>query len=136
MNRPTSLYCTSPFFSLKICGNPASSNSVLCSVASVVSDSATLWNVACQAPLSMGSSRQEYWSELLCPSPGDLPDPGIEPISPGAPALQAGSLPTEPPGSPLSESTSPIFPRAFAHGVSRCHTSVIPADNNFFIIIC
>ena len=56
---------------------------------------ATPWTVACQAPLSMRFSRQEYWSELPCTSPGDLPDPGIEPRSP---ALQAYSLPSEPPG--------------------------------------
>ena len=53
----------------------------------------TPWTVAHQAPLSMGFSRQEYWSGLPFPSPGDLPDPGIEPRSP---ALQADSLPTEP----------------------------------------
>ena len=41
----------------------------------------TLWTVVCQAHLSMGVSRQEYWSGLPCPSPGDLPDPGIEPTS-------------------------------------------------------
>ena len=41
--------------------------------------SVTLWTVACQAPLSMGFSRQEYWSGLPFPFPGDLPDPGIEP---------------------------------------------------------
>ena len=40
-----------------------------------------LWTVACQAPLSMGFSRQEYWNELPCPPPGDLPDPGMEPAS-------------------------------------------------------
>ena len=51
---------------------------------------ATLWTVGCQAPLSMGFSRQEYWSGFLCPPPGDLPDPGIEPTSP---ASQADSLP-------------------------------------------
>ena len=50
---------------------------------------ATLWTVVCQAPLSVRSSRQEYWSRLSCPPPGDLPDPGIELTSP---ALQAGSL--------------------------------------------
>ena len=50
---------------------------------------ATPWTVACQAPLSMGFPRQEYWSALLFPSPGDLPKPGIEPMSP---ALQADSL--------------------------------------------
>ena len=52
----------------------------------------TPWTVAWQTSLSMGFSRQEYWSELLFPSPGDLPNPGIEP---GSPALQADSLPTE-----------------------------------------
>ena len=50
------------------------------------------WAVACQTPMSMGFSRQEYWSWLPFPSPGDLPDPGTEP---GSPALQANSLPTE-----------------------------------------
>ena len=55
----------------------------------------TPWTVARQAPLAIEFSRQEYWSGLLCPSPGDLPDPGIEP---GSPALQADSLPAEPPG--------------------------------------
>ena len=54
----------------------------------------TPWTVARQAPLSMGSSRQEYWSGLPFPSPGDLPSAGIEPESP---ALQADSLPSEPP---------------------------------------
>ena len=57
----------------------------------------TQWTVACQTFLSMGFSRQEYWSGLPFPSPGDLSDPGIEP---GAPALQAGSLPTELQGKP------------------------------------
>ena len=42
----------------------------------------TLWTVACQSPLSLGFSRQEYWSGLPFPLPGDLPDPGIEPLSP------------------------------------------------------
>ena len=58
---------------------------------------ATLWTVAYQAPLSMGFSRQEYWSGLPCPVPGDLPYPGIKPMSPGSPVFQAGSLPTEAP---------------------------------------
>ena len=57
----------------------------------------TPWTVARQAPLSMGSSRQEYWSGLAFHSPGDLPDPGIEP-EPSS--LQADSLPSEPPGKP------------------------------------
>ena len=56
---------------------------------------ATLWTVAYQAPPSVGFSRQEYWSGLPFPSPGDLLNPGIEP---GSPALQADVLPSEPPG--------------------------------------
>ena len=48
--------------------------------------------VAHQAPLSVGFSRQEYWSGLPCPPPGDLPDPGTEPMSSLAPALQVDSL--------------------------------------------
>jgi len=55
----------------------------------------TLWTVAHQAPLSMAFSRQEHWSGLPFPSLGDLPDPGIELKFP---ALQAESLPSEPPG--------------------------------------
>ena len=58
---------------------------------------ATPWTVAHQAPLSMGFSRQEYWSGLPFPSPGDLPNPGIETR---APALQVDSLPTELQGKP------------------------------------
>ena len=57
----------------------------------------TPWTVAYQAPLSMGFSRQEYWSGLPFPSPGDLPDPGMEPR---ASALQADALPSEPLGKP------------------------------------
>ena len=53
---------------------------------SVVSDSATPWTAAHQAPLSMGFPRQEYWSGLPFPPPGDLPDPGIEPVSLASPA--------------------------------------------------
>ena len=60
----------------------------------------TPWTVAHQAPLSMGFPRQEYWSELPFPSPGDLPDPGIEPASP---ALASGFSTIEPPGKPLSK---------------------------------
>ena len=60
---------------------------------------ATPWTAAYQAPLSMGFSRQECWSALPFPSPGDLPDPGIEP---GSPALRADALLSEPPGKPKS----------------------------------
>ena len=65
---------------------------------------ATRWTVARQAPLSMGSSRQDYWSGLPCPPPGDLPHPGIKPTSP---TLQAHSLSSESPGK-SSQSGSPL----------------------------
>ena len=71
----------------------ASSEGLLLLSCSVVSNSfATPWTVACQAPLSMGFSKQEYWRGLPFPSPGDLPCLGIEPRSP---ALQADALLTE-----------------------------------------
>ena len=66
---------------------------------SIVFDSATPWSIACQAPLSMEFSGQEYWSASPFLSPRDLPDPGIEPRSP---SLQVDSLPSEPPGKSLS----------------------------------
>ena len=62
---------------------------------------ATPWTVAYQVPPSMGFSRQEYWSGLPFPSPGDLTDPGIKP---GSPAFQADALTSEPPGKPSKES--------------------------------
>ena len=58
----------------------------------------TQWTVASQAPLSMGLSWQEYWTGLPSPSPGDLPDPGTEPISSVAPALAGRFFTTELPG--------------------------------------
>ena len=56
------------------------------------------WTVACQAPLFVGFPRQEYWSELPFPSPGDLPNPGMQPTSPMSYALRVGSLLAEPLG--------------------------------------
>ena len=66
----------------------------------------TPWIVAHQAPLSKEFSRQEYWSGLPFSSPEDLPDPGIKP---GSPALQADSLPSEPPGKQGSQYTNVYF---------------------------
>ena len=66
---------------------------------SVVSDSATLWAVAHHPPLSLGFSRWKYWSRLPLSPPGDLPNPGIEPTSPGSPALQEDSWLLRHPGS-------------------------------------
>ena len=57
-----------------------------------------MMDCSAQAPLSMGFPRKEYWSGLPCPSPGDLPDTGIEP---GSAVLQADSLPSEPPGTSI-----------------------------------
>ena len=59
---------------------------------------ATLWTIACQAPLSLGFSRQEYWSRLPFPPPEYLPNPGIEPMSLPFPALAGGFFITAPPG--------------------------------------
>ena len=60
---------------------------------------ATPWTVTCQAPLSKGFSRQEYWSWLPFPSPGDLPNPGIKP---GSPTWQADDLSSGPPGNSVT----------------------------------
>ena len=76
-------------------GNVGQSLSILLCGGLVIKSCETLCDprtVACQAPLSMEFSRQEYWSGFPFPSPGYLPHPGIEP---GSPALQADSLPTE-----------------------------------------
>ena len=59
------------------------------------------WIIDHQAPLSIGFSRPEYWSGLPFPRPGDLPNPGIEPMSPESHVLTAGFFTTEPPGKPL-----------------------------------
>ena len=72
---------------------------------------ATAWTVAWQALLSMGFSRQEYWSGLPCPSPGDLPDPGIKPTSLVFSALQEDSL-------PLSHQRSPH--KRLSNSKSQC----------------
>ena len=61
----------------------------------------TPWTVACQAPLSMKFSRQEYWNGLPFPPPGDLPDWGIEPVSPAASTLTGRFFTTAPPGKPI-----------------------------------
>ena len=80
----------------------AQTNSTLCSS----------MDLAHQAPLSMGFSRQEYWSGLSFPSPGVLPDPGIEWESLASPALAGGFLTTEPPGKPLVKNCKSKLQRA------------------------
>ena len=83
----------------------------------------TPWAIAYQAPPSMGFSRQEYWSGLPFPSPGDLPDPGIEPRSP---SLQADALPSEPLGKPQKKKESPQIKAVSAKtkGAHRARESV------------
>ena len=92
----------------------------------------TPWTIACQAPLSMGFPRQEYWNGLPFPSPGDLPDPGLESTCPASPALQVGSLSLHhlgncvPPRGPLSPistvNTSSLgFPGGSAGKESACN---------------
>ena len=66
----------------------------------------SLWTVPRQLPLSMGFSRQEYWSGLPCPPPGYLSKTAIKQVTPVSPVLQADSLPAEPLGKPLVDSTN------------------------------
>ena len=84
---------------------------------------ATPWTAACQAPLSMEFSRQEYWRGLPCLPPGDLPNPGIAPSSP---TLQADSLLIEPPGKPCIFCTSP---RPTSHSRVSASRRPQPAGN-------
>ena len=80
---------------------------------------ATLWTAACQAPLSMEFSRQEYWSGLPCPPPGDLPDPEGKPASLTSNLhCQANSLPLAPPGKPMRLANE----IAILHVINRLHT--------------
>ena len=67
----------------------------------VLTDSEITWTITYQTSLSMGFLGQEYWSGLPFHSPGDLPDPGIEPTSPVSPTLQADFLPAELMGKPI-----------------------------------
>ena len=85
---------------------------VVCTLSrSVMSNSLQPHGLLCQAPLSVGFFRQEYSSGLPFPSPGDLPDPGIEP---GSSALQADSSPSAPPGKPPAFSSSSLVGRGLA----------------------
>ena len=93
----------------------------------VMSDSfATLWTVAHQAPLPMGFSRQEYWSGLPFPSPGDLPDPGIETMSP---TLSGRFFTAEPPGKPL-------FTRLLSLSANTTLSSRLPTWLHFSPLHC
>ena len=78
----------------------------------------SLWTGALEAPLSMGFSRQKFWSGLLCLSPEDLPNPGIKPASP---ALQADCLPAEPPGNPPTHTLIHIYFFKFFSNMEKLH---------------
>ena len=87
-----------PFFRSKsVCSSPHLRD-IVCVLSHFSHVFATLWTVAHQAPLSMRFSRQGYWSGLPCPPPGDLPDPGIKPISLLSPALTGRFFTTALPG--------------------------------------
>ena len=77
------------------------SRHLLCCAHSCPTHLVTPWTVACHVSLSMEFSRQEYWTGLPFPTPGDLPDPGIKPVSLASPALAVDSLPLRHLGSPL-----------------------------------
>ena len=91
------------FFNCRIFGIHPDYLNVACMLShfSCVQLSVTLWTVALQAPLSIGLSRQEYWSGLPCPPAGDLPNPGTEPCLLHLFYWQAGSLPLAPPAKPV-----------------------------------
>ena len=76
--------------SMEIPLKTSNKTTMFCAVLSRVQLFATPWTIALQAPLSMGFSRQEYWSVLPFPTPGDLPNPGIEPASLASPVLAGG----------------------------------------------
>ena len=95
---------------------------------SVVSDSVTLWTVARQALLSMGFFRQEYWNGLPFPPPGDLPDPGMKPLSPVSSALQADSLLLRHQGSPKTEIVCEKYKRHITHLVCAWFSSVFSVN--------
>ena len=95
----------------------------------------TLCNVALQFPLSMGFSRQEYWSELPCLLPGDLPDPGIEPAFPAAPALQADCFTAEALGKPFRVIMVRFNSEDLLYSSLCCLPSVYPSTSwNVFLI--
>ena len=89
---------------------------------------ATPWTIAHQTPLSMGFSRQKYWSGLPCPPPGDLPDPRVES---GSPALQADSLPSEPPGKPSVQFSSVVWSCLTLCDPMDCSTPALSITNSW-----
>ena len=115
---------TSTWISLPGCKSPLSPVKSLCAVLSHSTTFCDPKDVARQAPLSMGFSRQEYWSGLPCSPPEDLPNPGIKPRSP---TLQVDSLLSEPPGKPLTPIWKKlIYRHSFYHLNNYLAFSVFP----------
>ena len=100
--------------------------------------SVILWAVAHQAPLSMEFSRQEYWSGLPCPPPGDLPDPGIKPVSLMSPALAAGFFTNSATWeAPKNGPSSQITGKKQAYSISRRDSAEKPTNqgtSTFFLL--
>ena len=86
----------------------------------------TPWTVACQAPLSLEFSRQEYWSGLPFPTPGDLPNPGIEHASLVSPALAGGFFTTVPPGKPQENHLPRFITEQDLMGLSTISSALAP----------
>ena len=91
----------------------------------------TPWTVVCQAPLSMGFFRQEYWSRLSCPPPGDLPNPGIEPTSLMSPALAGRFFTTNTPWEALFAAETLQFGQFDLQAPAPESLSVFPIFNYF-----
>ena len=84
----------------------------------------TPWTVACQAPLSMGFSRQEYWNGLPFPPAGDLPDPGVEPVSP---TLEADFFFFKPSSEPIEDKLPPLTDKLINFGLASVVEPISPA---------
>ena len=115
--RPTHVIDGDLLYSKSIDFNVACMLSHFCHVQLFV----TVWTVASQAPLSMGFSKQEYWGGLLCPPPGDLPNPAIKPASLMAPALAVGFFTICATWLIPSQNIITAIPRLVFDQISRCH---------------
>ena len=102
------------------------------SLFSSVQPSVTPWTVACQAPLPLGFSRQEYWSGLPCPPPGDLPNPGIQPMSLMSPALAGRFFITSTTWGPHISRTGPVhFLKLWEQSTNPCHVVLYRRFHSF-----
>ena len=91
------------------------------------------WTVACQPPLSMGFYRQEYWSGLTFPSPGNLPNPGIKPWSP---VSQTDTLPSEPPGKPKNTGVAGLSLLQGIVPIQELNPGLLHCKNPLLLLSC